>query len=230
MKLRIAVCDDDARQADALAASAAAWAQDAGQPCETAVFLSAEAFLFAPGPWDILLLDVEMPGMSGTELARRLRESDSRVQIVFITSHFEFMGEGYEVDALHYLVKPVETAKLSAVLDKAAARLAEEPPSLVVVSDGETVKLYERDILYAEARAHDTAIRTAKAEYRVRESIGALAARLSADFFQTHRSYYVSLKHVRRISRTAVTLDDGTEVPLARGRYDAVNRAYIERN
>ena len=101
MKLRIAVCDDDARQAETLAACAAAWAQDAGVPCETAVFLSAEAFLFAPGPWDILLLDVEMPGMSGTELARRLRESDSRVQIVFITSHFEFMAEGYEVDALH---------------------------------------------------------------------------------------------------------------------------------
>ena len=98
------------------------------------------------------------------------------------------------------------------------------------MSDGETVKLYERDILYAEALAHETAVCTARETYRVRESLTALAGRLSADFFRTHRSYYVSLKHVRRISRTTVTLDDGTEVPLARGRYDAMNRAYIERN
>lgn len=230
MKLRIAVCDDDARQADALAASAAAWAREVGEPCETAVFPSAEAFLFSPGPWDILLLDVEMPGMSGTELARRLRESDSRVQIVFITSHFEFIAEGYEVDALHYLVKPVEAAKLSAVLDKAAARLAEEPASVLIVCDGETVKLCERDILYVEARAHETVIRTVRETCSVRESLTALAGRLSADFFRTHRSFYVSLKHVRRISRTAVTLDDGTQVPLARGKYDEINRAYIERN
>ena len=158
-----------------------------------------------------------------------MRAAGSAAQIVFITSHFEFAAEGYDVDALHYLVKPVAGEKLFSVLDKAASRLEAEPASLLVVCDGETVKLYERDIRCVEALAHYTAIRTGEREYRVRESLTALGARLSADFFQTHRSYYVSLKHVRRISRSAVTLDDGTEVPLARGRYDAVNRAYIER-
>ena len=230
MKYRVAVCDDDPRQAEKLAAAAADWAAETGRACETAAFPSAEAFQFDDGAWNILLLDVEMPGMSGVELARRLRAAGSRAQIVFITSHPEFFAEGYEVDALHYLLKPAAREKLFAVLEKAAARLEEEPASLLIVCEGETLKLYERDLLYVEAQAHETVLRTIRGVYRIRESFSSLVTRLSADFFQTHCSYFVSLKHVRRIARASVTLDDGTAVPLARGKYDAVNRAYIERN
>ena len=67
-------------------------------------------------------------------------------------------------------------------------------------------------------------------DYRIRESISAFAGRLSADFFRTHRSYLVNLKAVVRIGRTSVLLRGGAEVPLARGKYDAINRAFIDRN
>lgn len=70
--------------------------------------------------FDILLLDVEMSGMSGLELARRLRADGDHAQLAFITSHFEFVGEGYEVEALNYLMKPVTREKLFAVLSRAA--------------------------------------------------------------------------------------------------------------
>ena len=179
---------------------------------------------------DILLLDVEMPGMSGIDLAKRLRGAGCRAEIIFITSHFECMAEGYEVDALHYLVKPVPAEKLRAVLDRAAARLAVEPPSVVIACEKGNVKLYESELLYAESFLHDLVLHTTGPDYRIRESISAFAGRLSADFFRTHRSYLVNLKAVVRIGRTSVLLRGGAEVPLARGKYDAINRAFIDRN
>ena len=231
MKLRIAICDDARCELEYVEKRALSWGLSRGHRCEIRTFPSAEAFLFdgADTVWSILLLDVEMTGMSGIELAKQLRREGVRAEILFITSHFEFAGEGYEVDALHYLVKPVSEEKLFEVLDKAADRLAEEPPSVVVPCDGETVRIYETEILYAEAFLHYINIHTEKGEYRIKESLSAFAERLSAVFYRIHRSYLVSLKHISRISRTSVTVGQA-ELPLSRGKYDDVNRAYIDRN
>jgi DNA-binding LytR/AlgR family response regulator len=228
----VAVCDDEAGEAETLRGYAAAWAQESGRACKVDAFPSAEALWFAyeGGSYDILLLDVEMGGISGIELARRLRASGSRAEIIFITSHFEFSGEGYEVDALHYLVKPVTREKLFQVLEKAARQLAAEPPSVIISCRGETVKLYEQDILYVESFRHDIVIHTHEGEYRLKENISSFEERLSAAFYRVHRSYLVSLRAVVRINRSTVTLEDGTEIPLARGKYDDVNRAFIEQN
>lgn len=123
MTYRIAICDDEPEQAEALKSIVSEWARKNQNSCRTELFPSAEAFWFACGDdsaYDILLLDVEMKGMSGIDLARRVRAEGSRAEIVFITSHFEFVSEGYEVDALHYLMKPVAKEKLFAVLSRAA--------------------------------------------------------------------------------------------------------------
>ena len=134
------------------------------------------------------------------------------------------------MDALHYMVKPVTREKLFQVLEKAAGRLAAEPPSVIISCAGETVKLYERDILYVESFRHDIVIHTRGEEYRLKENISSFEERLSAAFYRVHRSYLVSLRAVVRINRSGVTLEDGTEIPLARGKYDDVNRAFIEQN
>lgn len=233
MKLKVAICDDEQSQIEYMSLAVSAWAKANAHHCELAAFSSAEAFLFeynGNNNFDILLLDIEMSGQSGVGLARQLREDGNRSEIIFVTSHFEFYGEGYEVDALHYLIKPIEQEKLFAVLTKAAERLAVAPRSLILNCDGETVKLYERDILYVEASLHYVLIRTVEREYKVKENLSVFAERLSEDFFRTHRSYLVSLKAVIRISRTSVFLEGDFEIPLSRGKYDEINRAYIERN
>lgn len=233
MKFKIGICDDEKLQLESIKRLVEKWSASSRHVSDIRCFPSAEAFLFEyeeERDYDILLLDVEMRGITGIDLAKQIRREDSRAEIVFITSHFEFAGEGYEVDALHYLIKPVAEEKLKEVLSRAVERLAVELPSLVVTSDGETVKLYEKDILYVEAFLHYVVIHTENREYRMKESFSAFEAKLSKDFFRTHRSYLVSLKHVMRISRTRVRLDDETEIPLARGKYDAINSAFIERN
>ena len=165
--------------------------------------------------------------MSGIDLAKQIRKGNKRVEIVFITSHFEFYGEGYEVDALHYLIKPVNREKLCSVLDKAVEKLAVEPPSVVITCEGETVKLYEDEILYAESFLHYISIYTTGKEYKIKKNLSTFAEELSDCFYRVHRSYLVNLKAVVRISRTSVVLKGNTELPLARGKYDDINEAYI---
>ena len=233
MAYRVAIVDDEQDQIIKLNSMINTWGSRNGYACEVRSFSSAEAFLFASEDdkaYDILLLDVEMKGISGIELAKRIRADNNRAEIVFITSHFEFVGEGYEVDALHYLVKPISETKLMEVLSKAAARLSVEPPYVVITCEGETVKLYESDILYIESFLHYLAIHTKDREYRIKESMASFEAKLTDDFFRVHRSYLVSLKAITRISRTSVTVDGKIEIPVARGKYDDINRAFIARN
>lgn len=233
MPYRIAVCDDDEEQLQSLNTMLSKWSAVSGQPCQISCFPSAEAFLFAyeeDKTYDILLLDIEMKEISGMALARRIRDEKRRAEIIFITSHFEFISEGYEVDALHYLTKPVPEDKLAAALDKAAERLRREPPSVVINCEGETVKLYETELLYVESFLHYISIHTKDQEYKIKENISSFEKKLSQDFFRIHRSYLVSLKYVVRISRSLVTLEGNIELPLARGKYSEINEAFIARN
>lgn len=232
MKYRIAICDDEQNQIEYITSIVTSWSNHKGHSCEIRTFASAEAFLFEyeeDKAYDILLLDVEMKNMNGIELAKRIRKDNNRAEILFITSHFEFVGEGYEVDALHYLIKPISVEKLTQVLTKAAEKLSVEPPSVVISCEGETVKLYESDILYVESFLHYIVIHTKDNEYKIKENISVFENKVSDVFYRIHRSYLVSLKYITRISRTSVNIGN-TELPLSRGKYDNINRAFIEHN
>ena len=232
MKYRIAICDDEQNQIEYITSIVTSWSNHKGHSCEIRTFASAEAFLFEyeeDKAYDILLLDVEMKNMNGIELAKRIRKDNNRAEIIFITSHFEFVGEGYEVDALHYLIKPISLEKLTQVLTKATEKLSVEPLSVVISSDGETVKLYESDIRYVESFLHYIVIHTKDKEYKIKENMSVFEKRVSDDFYRIHRSYLVSLKHITRISRTSVNIGN-TELPLSRGKYDDINRAFIQHN
>lgn len=232
MKYRIAICDDEQNQIEYITSIVTSWSNHKGHSCEIRTFASAEAFLFEyeeDKAYDILLLDVEMKNINGIELAKRIRKDNNRAEIIFITSHFEFVGEGYEVDALHYLIKPISAEKLTQVLTKAAEKISVEPPSVVISCEGETVKLYEADIRYVESFLHYIVIHTKDKEYKIKENISVFENRVSDDFYRVHRSYLVLLKHITRISRTSVNIGN-TELPLSRGKYDDINRAFIEHN
>ncbi|MBQ8393200.1 MAG: response regulator transcription factor [Clostridia bacterium] len=233
MKFNIAICDDEISVAFSLKNQVEQFFIESEHTAEVFTFSSAEAFLFdyeENSAYDILLLDVEMKNMDGIQLAKKLRNDGFNGEIIFITSHFEFCGEGYEVDALHYLIKTVSKNKLNEVIEKAVEKLLIEPPSVIINCDGETVKLYERDIIYVEAYLHYVTIYTVNGEHRVKENISSFEKKLTDVFYKTHRSYLVSLKYITRISRNSVTVKNNKELPLARGKYDDINRAFIEIN
>ncbi len=231
MKLKIAVCDDDGSQREYLVETVLAWAKKNRHLVELMPYASAEAFLFAYGQekdFDILLLDVEMPGMSGIALAKEIRQENRAVQIIFITGYYEYFSDGFDVSALHYLIKPVGAAKLCPVLDRAVENLAyRERAVLVSTADGE-FKIPQADICYVEAENVHVIVHTAGGDYRTRIALSKFSAQLDETFFKVHRSFVVNLKYIKKITRTEVMMVNGDTVPIRRGMYDAVHAALIK--
>ena len=230
--MRIAVIDDQPADRDYIAALVTRWAKDRDTAVTTVPFPSAESFLFAYSEdkdFDILLLDIEMGTINGVELAKTVRAENDAVQMVFITGFPDFIAEGYEVSALHYLMKPVDRDKLFSVLDRAAANLGKAERWILLPSgDGQTRIRLDR-ILYAEAFGHDLTVHTEDGDFAFRKTIGAWEAELGpeAGFVRCHRSVLVNLRFVSKITKIDVILDDGTALPLARNAAQAVNLAFI---
>lgn len=229
MNYKAAVCDDSAVDRQYILNMVKGWAQTAGHTVQVETFDSAENFLFHypdESDYDILFLDIEMGTMDGVMLAKQLRKQNDTVQIIFVTGYSDYILEGYEVDALHYLIKPVQENKLFSVLNRAAEKLAKNEKVLNFKVDGEMLRVPVYQIRYADVYGNYTTIH-AKTEVTVKMTLGELEKQLDERFYRAGRSVIVNLTQISRVTRTEMKLLDGTEIPLPRGAYDAINRAII---
>ena len=164
MTLNIAICDDEQNQIKYVKDIVSEWAEVKKHISVFSEFPSAEAFLFDYAEnqnYDILLLDIEMAKMNGIDLAKKVREGNNRVQIVFITGYPDFMSEGFEVAALHYLMKPVKREKLLSVLDRAVENLGHKEESLVLETENGVLRVNFSEIMLAEAKGFSARIKGA---------------------------------------------------------------------
>ena len=230
MNYKISVIDDNASDTEYVAALVARWAESAGHSLRIFTFSSAEAFFFQyeeEQDFDILLLDIEMGQMNGVDLAKKVRQEDDAVQIVFITGFPDFIAEGYEVAALHYLMKPVSYEKLHEVLDRAAANLAKTEKRLCVTYDRRTDFVPLSQILYVEAQKQCVLIHTFEETYRMKQSFAETVEKLDEFFFKCQRSFCVNLSHITQIKSSSVLLKNGEEVPISRGMAEKIGKEII---
>lgn len=229
--MRIWLCDDEEVERSYLAALVEEWAKAQGVPLQLCVFSGAEALLFAQngGPQaDLLLLDIQMGPLDGVTLAKRIRQTDTRVEIVFITGFPDYMAEGYDVAALHYLMKPVGQDKLFPVLDRARQRLQAAGCRVLIPHPGGSLRLWVEDIFYAEAFSHSMTLYLNQNEpISLQIRLKDLQALLGPSFFRCHRSYLVNMAHVYQVTRAGLVLDTGETIPIARGLYAEANDRLI---
>lgn len=226
---RIAVCDDAPEDIQYVKAMTQRWGQSRQIAVQIETFPSAESFLFQYAEdksFDILLLDIEMAAMDGVTMARQVRRDNETVQIIFITGYSDYIAEGYEVEALHYLMKPVHEEKLFQVLDRAMQKLEKDARCLNLELSGEMVRLPLYTIRYLDVYKNYVTIH-AREDYTVKRTLGAFEEELDSGFFRAGRSMIVNLKYIRRVTKKEVYLSDGTVLPLPRGVYEALNRAII---
>ena len=188
-----------------------------------------EAFL--KNPFDLVFLDIEMPGIDGITLAKRLRAVSENVQIVFLTSHIEYALEGYEVNALRYLVKPVDMNKLSEVL-KFIQDKKNNSRQIMIKQEGEDIVIDISDVIYIESLDKNVRIVTSKSEYITRYNISDYEEELkNSGFFRSHRSYLISLSKVKKIVKNDVVMDGDISLPVSRSNVKALKEAlyaYVE--
>jgi len=228
MPLTIAICDDNTVQIKELRRLLDEWAAD--KPFALAIdeYISAESFLFnyPDSSCDLLLLDIEMKQLNGMELAKKLRGDGDMLPIIFITGYSEYMNDGYDVEALHYLLKPVERDRLFATLDRYAAKHENSQEIILNAAEG-SYRISAGNIMYVEAFGRKT-------EAHLRDG-NVLQCNMSIGefekfngFIHCHRSYIVNLEQVGSITKSSVILETGEEIPLSRRLYNAVNNSFIE--
>ncbi len=229
MAYRIAICDDSRADAEFVKTILTRWADRRETEVLTEVFPSAESFLFRYAEdksWDILLLDIEMGPMDGVTMAKQIRKDNKAVQIVFITGYSDYIAEGYEVAALHYLMKPLDQEKLVSVLDRALEKRQQNERCLNLESSGEMVRIPFYEIRYLDVQLNYVTVH-AKQAHRVKRTLGAFEKELDSRFARVGRSMILNLKYIQRVTKTEVRLSDGTVLPLPRGAYEPLNRAII---
>lgn len=229
MIYHIAVCDDCEADSVCLTEFVKQWAMENHTAVQADIFASAEAFLFhyeENKTYDILLLDVEMGRLNGVELARRIRMENSAVQIIFVTGYSDYIADGYDVAALHYLVKPVDRGKLFSVLGRARDALLRQERRLLLNMSGETARIPLHEVRYIEVRGNYVTVH-AKEEYTLKSTLAAIEKQLDDSFFRAGRSYIINLGYIRRVGRTQAELENGEQIPLSRGMYEPLNRAII---
>ena len=146
---------------------------------------------------------------------------------MFITGYSDYIAEGYEVSALHYLMKPVNRDKLYSVLDRALEKRQQEERCLNLESTGEMVRIPFYEIRYLDVRQNYVTVH-GKQDYTVKRTLGDFERELDDRFCRVGRSMIVNLRFIRRVTRLDVTLSDGSVLPLPRGAYEPLNRAIIQ--
>lgn len=241
-KMKIAVVEDEKVHADLLIRYLEIWLKANRVDFCIREFPNAAAFLFEweqDQAWDALFFDIQMPGLNGVELARKIRKENRRGALIFVTGMTDYLLEGYEVEALHYLIKPVDEIKIASCMERVYNRYVEQEKREVILTEarelvnGEknsrvTLRLLPEDIVYIEAAAHNTELHTREKCYVVREGINVWRDRLSMEMFcSCHRSFLVNLLYVAHLEKEMVILDDRRQIPLSRKSYTDVNRAFI---
>ena len=230
--LKIIACDDDVAFLDRLPRMIDRWSSETGTAVDVALVTRGEDLLarHAASRADIILLDMIMPLVNGMDTARELRQADTAVRLVFLTSSPEFALESYEVRAFDYLLKPITYERLRRALEDCSHLFEAEPKNMVLKTSFGFQKLYFHDIEYAEAQNKrvvfylrgDKVVETSEPLRSFEERLT-----VSSGFFKCHRSYLVYLPNVDHFNNNEIFTKSGRSIPIARGYGKAFQEAYF---
>lgn len=236
--LKIAIVEDEKTHAELLRKYLLEWLQRNHIHPNISLFGSAEKFLFIweeDQCFDALFLDIQMPGMNGVELAKRIRRQNPEISLVFTTGITDYLREGYEVAAIHYLVKPLEPEQVADCMERICTK-REDADEISFTTEAEDEQTKERcyvrfmagEIQYIEAFGHYTRVQTERSAFRIKKGIRQWQDELAGEpFVFSHRSYLVNLSYASRINKNNIVLDNGKTVPLSRRNWKPFHDAFI---
>lgn len=225
--IRIALVDDEAQHRAALEKHLAAYFRGREEPFQCVPFSDALDLLSNYDfSYDIIFLDIDMKLSNGMEAAKRLRKIDGQVALIFETQLAQYAVEGYLVDAVGYLVKPIEYYALSLVMTKALSSLkkARQTKKIIVTEENRKIVIDAADIRYIEVLNHMLIHHTVHGDRRDWNSLNQLEKELAPfSFFRCHRCYLINLRQVTGVdtSKDEVLIGD-TRLPISRGKKAAL--------
>lgn len=216
--IRIAIVEDEMRERAHLRDCLAYMAQKEALEFDIVEFASGEEFLGGYQPvYDIVLMDIELPGMNGMEAARALRRMDAFVLLVFVTNMVQYAVSGYEVDALNYILKPVNRFDFALKMNKAISRTAKRTDESVQIRAAKEIfTLPIAAIKYLEVEGHYIVYHTTEGNFTEYITLKEAEKKLDKPYFvRCNRCYLVNLKYVSAV-RDDVVLVGREELLISR--------------
>ena len=233
--IKVAFCDDDVSLLDEALGFLNRYRKEKNQEITHTVFRSPVDLLAKieqGARFDVLFLDILMPGQNGIEAAAEIRGYDNNVKIIFLTSSAEFAVESYNVEAYFYQLKPLQWEDFSRVMDSALEKCwREREKGILLNCKGGITYLDPEHLEFCEVFHRTLFFHLTSG--KVLESTGSLdelSHRLApcGCFLRPHRSYLVHLGYVRSISCRAVTMISLAEIPIPRGKYNEIKNAFLD--
>lgn len=207
--MRIAICDDEEKVRKALINKVSKLFPDD----EVKGFASGDDLLSSKEQPDILLLDIKMPGMSGLEVARKLRIKNERMVLIFVTGEEEYVYDAFDVQAFHFLVKPISEDRLNEVLERAKEHylkhVGAKKKYTMITSGGTHIRLCLNDVVYAEVFNSKVIVHTVDEDIEYYGKLTDLEKLAGEDFFRTHRGFLVNLNYVIKYDASNIYFDKG---------------------
>lgn len=229
--MEIAIVEDESVHSALLREYILSWAEARGRIVRIFSYENAESFLFdledrVPAA---VFADIQMPGMSGMEMIRKFREQDEETPVIITSGLSEYLQEGYEVRALHYLIKPISGEKVFECLDRVSCQKGTRTLFAVRMPEG-MARIDLREANYCEAQGHYARfVMRDGSEVRVMKSLSALEEELpGGTFVRCHRCYLCNLENVRQILQDSIVFDNEVSVPVSRRMYRDMNRRFID--
>lgn len=222
--IRIGVVEDDPASCQLVLDYLNRYQQENGEQFTVSVFDDGTRIVEKYTPvYDILLLDIEMSEMDGMAAARRIRERDDKVVIVFITAAPQYAISGYEVRALSYLLKPLPWFAFSQELKKSIDMVRRNGDDSMLIETGNgQMRLNLADILYLESIRHTIVIHTLDGKYSINGTLKDMEAKLAdRHFFRSNSCYLVNLKHVTGVADQDCIMSDDERLRVSRPRKKA---------
>lgn len=216
--LRIAIVEDSPKELELLQGCLDEYRVSRTLKMEYCVFGDAESFLeHYSADYDIVFMDIELPGMNGMDAAHRLRELDQKVALIFVTNMAQFAVKGYEVDALDYVLKPVRYGPLCPKLDRAVARCRSTTQSIVVSQASASLRLLLREILYIEVRGHRLTYHTEQGDFECSGTLQEAEAKLHGwGFLRCNKCYLVNQRQIREVRGGDLILMNSERLQISR--------------
>ena len=230
--MRIAICDDEMIQLQMLKEYVNEWITMNNYSIEVSGFTSANQLWMLEEnseKIDIYLLDIQMEGMNGMQLAQKIRAQNERSMIIFVSAVSDYIFDGFNVQALNYLLKPVKKEQLFTCLKKAYQTLQCEEEFICLISGKESRRFCVNRISFVESLGHYVDIYYGDEVVHLKMNLSQLEELLSGyKFMKPHRSFLVNLAHVTSIRKKEIIMDNKQLIPIARGKWEEVNAQFIQ--
>lgn len=230
--MKIAICDDELSSIQEIRSLLTHWAVRHDLSFTLYQYSNGDDLLLAlkNTSMDLIILDIIMPLLNGLDTARELRSEGITVPLIFLTSSRDFALESYEVKALNYLLKPIDSRKLFSVLDDFLKNFESSAETFTAHTANGFCKIALNDVDYLEAQNKWVLVYLSDGKVqKLREQFSKCDGIFTPEkgFFKCHRSYIVNLSRIRQFTRTQITTAFSSSVPISRNSYAAFKDAYF---